>query len=193
MADVKTPLITAIPLLLKDEKDCAEFVHYHASAMEEWPFYGEEGCYKATLTPVGEKPGLLARLFCGKRQAQQLQFSQPQEYTIDDLKKHLCRMIDAYLPVAAQFHEPEVLKHLLAGCETFAEIIAWGCLTGACSGGDGDTLPALCENADDQADDDADEMSIITAPNYNGPLSPANIRLVAQNICPGSMGDTYIC
>ncbi len=178
------------PSLVECKNDLYEYPH-------EWPdfvFYGPEGCFEAEISPVGKAPGILARLFGGLRQRYMLRFSPPSPFEIAELRAKLETLIDEDDDCMTQYHEPEVLKYLLNQCENFAEVLAWGCLTGALYGnGVNPTLPELCEEASEGVDPDADELPIISATGYSGPLSIEHIRECARGITSESLPDTLEC
>ena len=174
--------------------ECANDLYVHAEELPEYTFYSIEGKFRVELIPVGKKAGFLSRLFGLARDSYKIHFSAPVSYEISELRDRLSALIDADDDCMTQYHEAETLKYLLGQCQTFDEILSWGCLTGALiSTGQNKSLPQLCEDADPNSDADADELELITAPDYAGALSLSNIRNKAALIVADNLEQEHLC
>lgn len=82
-----------------------------------------------------------------------------------------------------QWHEKEVVLYLLKGCRNLAEIITMCCLIGMFDEENSSLgLPELNDNADEYDPETSSEIDYITAPDYKGPLTHANIEKLASAI-----------
>ena len=174
--------------------ECADDLYVHVEELPEYTLYSVEGKFRAELIPVGKKAGFLSRLFGLARDSYKIRFSAPAAYELSELRDRLSALIDADDDCMTQYHETETLKYLLEQCRTFEEILSWGCLTGALvSTGHNKSLPQICEDVDTNSEDDAEELALITAPDYAGPLSVSNIRDKAALIVSDHFEQDLLC
>ena len=77
-----------------------------------------------------------------------------------------------------EFYSPECITYLINRCESFAEIVVVGCLTGMWEADNSAAhLPPLVKD-----DTHRDCVSCVTTPGYDGPFSEANIRELASKV-----------
>ena len=175
--------------------ECADDLSEYVEELPEYALYGAEGKFAVKLIPSGKKPGFLSRLLGAAQPSCKLQFSAPVAYELSTLQDVLSSLIDADDDCMTQYHEAEVLKFLLMKCRTFEEILAWGCITGSVlTTGHNTSLPELCEDAfPNLVDDEADELALISAPDYEGPLSIQHIRRMAALIVADDLAQELSC
>lgn len=99
-------------------------------------------------------------------------------HELDVVKMELMQAVEEDEMNLTEFYSPECITYLINRCETFAEILVVGCLTGMWNAENSTAhLPALLPN-----DENRDCIPCVTAPDYDGPLSMENIRSLAEKV-----------
>lgn len=97
---------------------------------------------------------------------------------LDNVKMELMQAVEQDDMNLTEFYSPECITYLINRCETFAEILVVGCLTGMWNADNSSAhLPAL-----HQPGKNRDCIPCITAAGYNGPLSRESIASLAEKI-----------
>ena len=107
------------------------------------------------------------------------------DYTISDIVGRLEESIESQPnDVWMQFHEKEVILHLLRGSKSIAEVIAVGCLVGAWEADmeNHANLPQLHDNSDEYDPETISEALYVMNEQYSGKLTRASIQCMANNI-----------
>lgn len=83
-----------------------------------------------------------------------------------------------------QYHEKQVILHLLRGCKNIAEVIAVGCLIGIWETDieNKANLPEVHDNSDEYDPETISETQYIMNERYSGKLSRTSIQQIADNI-----------
>lgn len=112
-------------------------------------------------------------------------FNRLGDFSISDLVGKLEKSIEN-MPhdVWMQFHEKEVILHLLRECRTFAEVITVGCLIGAWEADPENKarLPEMYDNSDEYDPETTSEALYVMSEQYTGKLSRSSIQQIANNI-----------
>ena len=105
----------------------------------------------------------------------QVEMTMTKNHDLDVVKMELMQAVEQDSMNLTEFYSPECITYLINRCNSFAEILVVGCLTGMW---DGETssahLPALYRNT---AGHDC-----VTSADYTGALSEENIRLLASKV-----------
>lgn len=98
---------------------------------------------------------------------------------LDVVKMELMQAVEQDDMNLTEFYSPQCITYLINRCNSFAEILVVGCLTGMWDAAESSMahLPGLHRDAADR-----DCIPCVTAPGYSGPLSEANIRQLAQQV-----------
>jgi hypothetical protein len=108
----------------------------------------------------------------------QVETTMSRTHELDVVKMELMQAVEEDEMNLTEFYSPECITYLINRCETFAEILVVGCLTGMWDADNSTAhLPALLHNAENR-----DCIPCVTAPDYNGPFSVENIRALAGKV-----------
>lgn len=108
----------------------------------------------------------------------QVEMTPAKEYELDVIKMELMQAVEEDDGNLTEFYSPECLTFLINRCNSFAEILVVGCLTGMWDAANSTVqLPALLPNAELR-----DCVPCVTAPGYDGPLSAAHIAELAGKV-----------
>lgn len=102
----------------------------------------------------------------------------PKGYNLDLIKMELMQAVELDEMNLTEFYSPECITFLINRCNSFAEILVVGCLTGMWDGENSTAhLPALVPGENNR-----DCIPCVTAPGYNGPLSAEHVAELAEKI-----------
>ena len=107
------------------------------------------------------------------------------DYTISDIVGRLEESIESQPnDVWMQFHEKEVILHLLRDCKSIAEVMTVCCLVGAWEADmeNHANLPQLHDNSDEYDPETISEALYVMNEQYSGKLTRASIQCMANNI-----------
>ncbi len=108
----------------------------------------------------------------------QIEMSPATSYELDNVKMELMQAVEQDEMNLTEFYSPECITYLINRCESFAEIVVVGCLTGMWEADNSAAhLPTLVKN-----DTNRDCVPCVTTPGYDGPFSEANIRELASKV-----------
>lgn len=94
---------------------------------------------------------------------------------LDVVKMELMQAVEQDSMNLTEFYSPECITYLINRCNSFAEILVVGCLTGMWDAENSTAhLPALHR--------DPENGDCVTSLNYTGPLSEENVRALAEKI-----------
>lgn len=151
-------------------------------------FYSIDGVFKISSVHSPQKASwwnLLVHKNAPSFWNLKISFSRLGDFNISDLVDKLENSIER-MPhdVWMQFHEKEVILHLLRECKTFAEVITVGCLIGAWEAAPDNKahLPEMHDNSDEYDPETTSEYLYVMSEQYNGKLSRASIQQIANNI-----------
>lgn len=100
------------------------------------------------------------------------------EYELDIIKMELMQAVEEDDGNLTEFYSPECITYLINRCNSFAEILVVGCLTGMWDAANSTSqLPALLDNSEQR-----DCIPCVTTPGYNGPLSAENVASLAAKV-----------
>lgn len=151
-------------------------------------FYSIDGVFKISAVHSPRKTSLWNLLFHRNKPDfwdLKVSFSRLGDFHISDLIDKLEKSIEG-MPhdVWMQYHEKEVIVHLLRGCGSFAEVMAVGCLIGAWEADPENEahLPELHDNSDEYDPETTAEARYVMSEQYAGKLSRASIQQIANDI-----------
>lgn len=108
----------------------------------------------------------------------QVETTMSRTHELDVVKMELMQAVEEDEMNLTEYYSPECITYLINRCETFAEILVVGCLTGMWDADNSTAhLPALLPNAENR-----DCIPCVTSPGYNGPFSVENIRALAEKV-----------
>ena len=108
----------------------------------------------------------------------QVEMTVPKGYSLDNIKMELMQAVEQDDMNLTEFYSPECITYLINRCNSFAEILVVGCLTGMWEADNSTAhLPGLYQN-----DSMRDCVPCVTSPEYNGPLSEKNICSLAEKV-----------
>lgn len=100
------------------------------------------------------------------------------EYELDIIKMELMQAVEEDDGNLTEFFSPECITYLINRCNSFAEILVVGCLTGMWDAANSTSqLPALLPNSELR-----DCVPCVTAPGYDGPLSAGHVAEMARKV-----------
>ena len=95
---------------------------------------------------------------------------------LDVVKMELMQAVEQDDMNLTEFYSPECITYLINRCNSFAEILVVGCLTGMWNAENSTAhLPALVPSSENR-----DCIPCVTAPGYNGPLAAEKIAALAE-------------
>lgn len=98
------------------------------------------------------------------------------DYDLDIVKMELMQAVEQDDMNLTEFYSPECITYLINRCNSFAEILVVGCLTGMWDAENSTAhLPALVPSSGNR-----DCIPCVTAPGYNGPLAAEKIAALAE-------------
>lgn len=158
------------------------------AAMRHALFYSMDGVYKIEEASSCRKASLWNLLFHRNDPDfwnLKIRYSKQGAFALSDLIGKLEESIEkGPCDVWMQYHEKEVILHLLRACTNMAEVIAVGCLIGIWEP-DKDNqahLPEAHDNSDEYDPETMTEMEYITSKSYSGMLSRSSIQQLAAHI-----------
>lgn len=181
-----------IPLLITNPK--ADFLQdpilltSRGENMRNALFYSIDGVFKIGSVHSSRKASwwnLLVHKHTPSFWNMQICFSSLGAYHISDLVGELEKSIErAPHDIWMQFHEKEVILHLLRACKTLAEVITVCCLIGVWEADPENIahLPEMHDNSDEYDPETTSEAHYVMSEQYTGKLSRASIRQLANNI-----------
>ena len=108
----------------------------------------------------------------------QVEMTAPKPYDLDIIKMELMQAVEQDEMNLTEFYSAECITYLINRCNSFAEILVVGCLTGMWEVETTTVhLPALVPCAEGR-----DCIPCVTTPGYDGPLSSANIAALAEKV-----------
>ena len=108
----------------------------------------------------------------------QVEMTPAQDYELDVIKMELMQAVEEDDGNLTEFYSPECITYLINRCNSFAEILVVGALTGMWDAANSSSqLPSLLRNEEMR-----DCVPCVTAPGYKGPLSPENIEELAAKV-----------
>ncbi len=108
----------------------------------------------------------------------QVEMTTPKPYDLDIIKMELMQAVEEDDGNLTEFYSPECITYLINRCNSFAEILVVGCLTGMWDAANSTSqLPALLDNSEQR-----DCIPCVTTPGYNGPLSAENVASLAAKV-----------
>lgn len=157
-------------------------------SMRKALFFSLDGVYKIQDVSSPRKPSLWNLLIHRNDSAfweMKIRFDRLGDYTISDLVGKLEESMEEVPDdVWMQFHEKEVIIHLLRECKSLAEVIAVGCLIGIWEP-DAENkahLPELHDNSDEYDPETSSEADYVLSEQYAGKLSRASILQSSREI-----------
>lgn len=151
-------------------------------------FYSIDGVYKISSVHSSKKASWWNLLFHRNEPSfwnLKICFDRLGDFNISDLIDKLEKSIGG-MPhdVWMQFHEKEVILHLLRGCKSFAEVITVGCLIGAWEADPENKahLPELHDNSDEYDPETTSEYLYVMSEQYTGKLSRSSIQQIANDV-----------
>lgn len=136
---------------------------------------------RITDVSSNRKGGFLESLIHRKNPAYwniKIEHTVPKGYNLDLVKMELMQAVEQDDMNLTEFYSPECITYLINRCNSFAEILVVGCLTGMWEADNSSAhLPALIPSEDNR-----DCIPCVTAPDYNGPFTVENIARLATRI-----------
>lgn len=108
----------------------------------------------------------------------QVEMTMLKNYDLDVVKMELMQAVEQDEMNLTEFYSPECITYLINRCNSFAEILVVGCLTGLWDGANSSAnLPALHQDPENR-----DCVPCVSSSEYKGPLCAENIRLLAEKV-----------
>lgn len=151
-------------------------------------FYSIDGVFKISSVHSFRKASFWNLLFHRNEPSfwnLKICFDRLGDYNISDIVGKLEESIEKQpYDLWMQFHDKEVILHLLRDCKTIAEVMTVGCLIGAweATPENKENLPELHDNSDEYDPETTSEALYVMNEQYSGKLSRKSIQQIANHI-----------